>query len=187
MWDWIVTFFTAAPWWELLLILGAKAIEVTLGTLRIILVSKGYRKEGTFLALIEIILWVFIASTVINGMAEAPIKGIMYSFGFAFGVYLGSLIESKIAMGKIMIQIITNQENAHNLELTIRKAGMGLTTWDAHGKESDKVVFLTIGNRKNSDKLLNLIAETDPTAVVAIHDATILKGGYYSQLRKAFK
>lgn len=187
MWDQIIQYLTAVPFWELILILVAKVIEVTLGTLRVILINKGYRKEGTLLAFIEIILWVFIASTVINGMTEAPIKGLMYSFGFAGGVYLGSYVESKIAMGKILVQVICDVETSNSLSEAIRSSGMGLTTWDAEGKESTKKVLLLIGNRKNTKKILKLISETDDKAVVAIHDASVLRGGFYPQVKKMFK
>ena len=54
---------------ELLLILLAKTIEVTIMTLRVILIAKGYRKEGTALSFLEILLWTFVASRVIMGLA----------------------------------------------------------------------------------------------------------------------
>lgn len=187
MWDSIIEALTAVPFWELALILIAKIIEVTLGTLRVILINKGYRKQGTLLAFIEIILWVFIASTVITGMSEAPIKGIMYSFGFAGGVYLGSYVESKIAMGKILVQVICDIQTSAILSETIRNSGMGLTSWNAEGKESEKKVLLLIGTRKSTKKILKLISETDQKAVVAIHDASVLKGGFYPQVKKILK
>ena len=74
----LISILTAVPLWELLLIFSAKMIEVSLGTLRHILINKGYRKQGTILSFFEIMLWVFVASTVINGIAEAPIKGLIY-------------------------------------------------------------------------------------------------------------
>ncbi|MEF3693228.1 MAG: DUF5698 domain-containing protein, partial [Acholeplasmataceae bacterium] len=92
MWETIWNFLTQVPLWELVLIFSAKVIEVTISTMRIILIGKGFRKPGTILAVFEILLWVFVASTVINGVAEAPIKGVIYSIGFAIGVYIGSLL-----------------------------------------------------------------------------------------------
>ncbi|MGM0496157.1 MAG: DUF5698 domain-containing protein, partial [Bacillota bacterium] len=71
MWDLIWDFLATVPFWEMLLILIVKVVEVSVSTLRIIFIGKGYRKPGALLALIEILLWVFMASSVINGMAEA--------------------------------------------------------------------------------------------------------------------
>jgi uncharacterized protein YebE (UPF0316 family) len=68
----IINFLTAAPPLELMLILVSKVTEVALGTLRQILINKGYRRQGTILSFFEIILWTFIASRVIMGIAEAP-------------------------------------------------------------------------------------------------------------------
>ena len=81
MWETFIEILTKTPWYELLLIFSMKIIEVTMGTLRIILINKGYRKYGVVLALIEIFLWVFIASAVINGLSESPMKGIAYGLG----------------------------------------------------------------------------------------------------------
>lgn len=79
MWDKIVDAFVSVPWWELLLIFCSRIIEVSMGTLRIILINKGYRKQGVILAFFEVTIWVFIASRVIGGISEQPIKGIVYS------------------------------------------------------------------------------------------------------------
>lgn len=80
----------------------AKIIEVSIGTLRSILIVKGYRKTAVLLSLVEISIWVFVASRVITGLTESPYKGIAYALGFAAGVWCGSILEEKLAFGKIL-------------------------------------------------------------------------------------
>ncbi len=84
----IIHFFTVVPIWELLIIMFSKTIEVTIATLRVILINKGYRTFGTILSLFEIALWIIMASNVLSGLSEAPIKGIFYGIGFSLGVFL---------------------------------------------------------------------------------------------------
>ena len=106
---------------DFLFIFFAKIIEVSIGTLRNILVVKGYRKVAVILALVEIMIWVFVASQVITGLAEKPYKGIAYGLGFAAGVYVGSILEEKLAFGKILIQVITSEESGQIITQALRR------------------------------------------------------------------
>lgn len=187
MWETIGEFFTAVPFLELLLIFVAKVIEVTIGTMRIILISKGYRKQGTFLAIFEILLWVFIASAVIQGINETPIKGVIYSVGFALGVYVGSLIEARLAVGRILIQVISDKADADMIVRILRVNGHGATTLDAQGKDSEKTVLMIFAKRKNKDTILDLIKEADKNALIVANEVSIVSGGYVSPWRKLAK
>ncbi len=187
MWQAIGEFFTAAPWWELLLICCAKIIEVTIGTMRIILISKGYRKPGTILAVFEILLWVFVASTVISNIVEAPIKGIVYSIGFAIGVYIGSMLESRLAIGRMIIHVITSVENAPLITQVVREQGHGVTEINAKGKQSERVVLMLFVNRKNRPTVMKLIEEADPKAVIAANEVSLIQGGFVSPWRRIAK
>jgi len=169
MWEAIWSFITSVPLWEVLLILFAKVIEVAISTLRIIFIGKGLRKPGTLLALIEILLWVFIASRVITGMSETPMKGIYYSIGFALGVYLGSILENRIAVGKVLIQAVIMKDEANTVINALRE------------------VLLIFANRKNKASILKLISDNDDDALVVAHEVSYLRGGFVSPWRKLAK
>ncbi|MGE4571572.1 MAG: DUF2179 domain-containing protein [Candidatus Izemoplasmatales bacterium] len=187
MWDTIWEFLSSVPLWEVLLILGAKIVEVSISTLRIIFIGKGLRKPGTILALIEILLWVFIASSVINGITEAPLKGIYYGIGFAVGVYLGSIIEDKIGVGKILIQAIIMKEEAKNVTNALRDAGYAVTSINAYGKYKEREVLMIFANRKNKLNIVKLINETDDDALVVSNDVSMVSGGFVSPWRRLIK
>ncbi|HHU55240.1 MAG TPA: DUF2179 domain-containing protein [Acholeplasmataceae bacterium] len=186
MWEVIKDFFTASPWWELLLIFCSRIIEVSIGTLRIILVNKGYRRIGAFLAFFEILLWVFVASRVITNIYEQPIRGIVYCLGFAFGVYVGSRLESKIAFGKVLIQTITTEEMGMLIVAELRNHGYGVTTVKAQGKDNEKLVIMVYANRRGKDQLINLIQNIDDRAMIVTNDLSTLQGGYISSGWKKF-
>ncbi|MDR0555297.1 MAG: DUF5698 domain-containing protein [Treponema sp.] len=179
----IVGFFTAAPPAELILILFSKVIEVTLGTLRAILINKGYRREGTLLSFFEIILWTFVASRVIMGIADAPVKGIVYSVGFSLGIYLGSRIESFIALGKVLIQTIIAKESSEAMVSLLRSRGYAVTTMDAHGRDSDKTVLMIFANRKGKEEIIREISRIDSGAMIITNDISALSGGTISAVR----
>jgi uncharacterized protein YebE (UPF0316 family) len=170
-------FFTAAPAFELAIILVAKITEVSLGTVRQILINRGYRREGTVLSFFEIILWTFIASRVITGIAEAPVKGIAYSVGFSLGVFLGSVIENKIALGKVLVQTIVSEEHGVTMTARLREKGFAVTTMAATGRDSRKTVLMIFTKRKGKEKLVREIQRADDHAMIIINDVSSLQGG----------
>ena len=183
----IIHFLTAAPPLELFLIFISKIVEVAIATLRIILINKGYRRQGTLLSFIEIVLWTFVASRVIMGIAEAPIKGIVYSIGFSIGVYLGSRIEGLIAMGQVLIQTIVAKENAASMITSLRGKGYAVTTMEARGRDSEKQVLMIFANRKGKDEIISGILNLDKTAMIITNDVSTLHGGTIAVARKLLK
>ncbi|PKK99161.1 MAG: hypothetical protein CVV57_03060 [Tenericutes bacterium HGW-Tenericutes-2] len=187
MFESIWNFLTSVPLWELALIFFSKIIEVAIGTMRIILISKGYKKPGSILAFFEVLLWIFVASTVIMGMTNAPLKGIIYALGFAIGVYIGSIIENKVAVGKILIHVISSKETSEDIIKVLRQSGHGVTSLDAHGKDSDRVVLMIFANRKNKQTIIDLIESINSKAVIVANEVSIVSGGYVSPWRKIAK
>lgn len=181
--QWLIDFLTSVPLWELALIFFARIIEVAMGTLRVIVINKGYRKLGVILAFFEVLLWVFVASRVITGIVEKPLKGIVYSLGFASGVYLGSRIESALALGKVLIQVITTKELGSTMAVVLRNQKLGVTTIDAQGKDSDKMLLMLYTNRKGKEEIIAQIQIIDPKVLVVSHDITTISGGYINKLR----
>jgi len=187
MTEYIITFLTAAHPLELAIILLSKTIEITLSTLRHILIQKGHRRQGTMLSFFEVMLWTFIASRVILGLAQAPIKGIVYSIGFSIGVYLGSRIEEMIAMGRVLIQIIVTRENSGRIIDNLRQKGYVVTTMEARGRDSEKTVLMIFANRKGKEEIIDEILRFDETAMVITNDITALRGGTINAVRKLLK
>jgi len=185
--EFLIKAVTAVHPLELFLILILKTVEVAVATLRIILINKGYRKQGTILSFIEILLWTFVASRVIMGMADAPIKGIMYSLGFSIGVYIGSRIESYIAMGQVLIQAIVSREQAVSITDSLRTRGYGVTTMEAQGRDSFKSVLMIFAKRKGKEEIIKEIQQLDETAMIITNDVTTLQGGTIAAARKFLK
>ncbi|MCL2761596.1 MAG: DUF5698 domain-containing protein [Treponema sp.] len=183
----IINAITSVSPVEFFLIIILKSIEVTIATLRIILISKGYRRQGTMLSFVEVLLWTFIASRVIMGIAEAPIKGIAYSIGFSIGVFLGSKIEAHIAMGRILIQTIVSKENSGPITECLREKGYAVTTIDAQGRDSQKAVLMIFAKRKGKEEIISEIQQLDESAMIITNDVTALHGGTIAAARKWLK
>ena len=186
-WEVIAQFFTAVPWWQLIIIFILKSVEVSIGTLRMILVNKGYRTQSVFLSLIEIFMWVFIASSVINDLGAAPIKGIVYGFGFAFGIYIGSIMESRLAFGMVLIETIASQSTGVIITERLREIGYGVTTIVGQGRAEKRLVIKVFAPRRNASDVTKEILSVDPSAMIVCEDIKQMTGGYVARSRSLFK
>jgi uncharacterized protein YebE (UPF0316 family) len=183
----IISFLSAAHPLELAFIFFAKVVEVSIATLRGILINKGYRRQGTILSFFEILLWTFVASRVILGIADAPVKGIVYSIAYSLGIYIGSRIENFIALGKVLIETIVSRENSAAVTGLLRDKGYAVTTMDARGRDSDKTVLMIFANRKGKEEIIREIHRIDGTAMIITNDVSGLHGGTISASRGLFK
>ncbi|MDX2414998.1 MAG: DUF5698 domain-containing protein, partial [Bacteroidales bacterium] len=96
-----------------LLIFFARIMDVSIGTVRIILVSKGYKKLAPIAGFFEILIWIIAITRIVDNL-DNWICYIAYALGFATGNYIGMIIEERLALGYETVRIITKRE-ANNL------------------------------------------------------------------------
>lgn len=177
MGEFLINFFTAAPWYILVFVFVAKVVEVTLTTVRIIIVNRGFKLSGAIVSFIEVLIWVFVASQVVKDVSTAPLLGILYALGYAVGVFVGTTIEKKLAFGKVMLNLIVPLESAAEISKYIRDQKIGLTTIDAKGLNSERVFLILYTNRKNIENLKKEILCIEPHALIAENDVVTISGG----------
>lgn len=180
-------FFKSDSILVLLIIFIAKIVEVTFSTLRIILVNKGNRNIGFVLALIEIFFWVIIAGNVITEINTYPMKAVMYGLGFGCGVYLGSLIEGKLAIGNILIQAIVPFDQGVLIAQKLRDSGFGVTSVEGQGRENKRKILFVYAKRKSSTDATKIITSIEPKAMIIAHESTAITGGFHSHIKHLFK
>ncbi len=173
-----ISFWTATPWWVLLIIFAAKAVEVSVSTLRIILIQRGFRKIGSILGFFEVLMWIIIAGNVIRDLTSVPIKGLVYALGFSAGIFCGSLIEAKLAFGKVLVQIITSPSTATDILNIVRSRKYGVTEIEGRGFQSARKILMIYVERSQANELVSSIRRLDTRAVVSVIDIHALTGGF---------
>lgn len=162
----------------LILIFIAKVAEVSLTTLRLVFINKGEKLLASTIGFVEVMIWLKVASVVLENINEHPSKMFIYAFGFAFGNYLGLLIEDKLGLGYSNIQIITDFENGKRLTEQIRFLGKAVTVTQAEGRDSHKLILSTYVKRKNKDLILNLIKQLNINGIVTVTEVQKIYGGF---------
>lgn len=174
-----------------LMIFTARIFDVTIGTIRIILVSKGQKLVAPLLGFIEVLIWIIVIGQIMGNL-DNWICYFAYAAGFATGNYVGMIIEEKIALGIVSLRLVTAKE-ATTLIDVLKENGFGMTYMNAQGAKGPvHVLYITVP-RKKLNHLITFINNYNPGAFYTIEDikfvnkgvfARALKGKSYSFLRK---
>lgn len=161
-----------------LIIFVAKVFEVSLMTLRTVLVTKGEKVLGSLIGIVEIIIWILVASNVLTGLKDDPFKMVVYALGFAVGIYLGSTIEEKLAIGLLSLQVIVNQEDGESLTNYLREQGVGVTVIEGQGLSEVKNILILHIQRKRKNEIIKSIVKEAPGVVISSNELKTVYGGY---------
>lgn len=165
--------------WVYLFIFLGKIIEVSMSTLRIVLINRGERIVGAVISLVEIMLWLIIAGSVLGDYKSSPLKMVTYAVAFAIGTYLGSWLEERLAFGLCSIQtVVMTREESKTLTAELRKSGFGVTEMAVEGIESTHYMLIMTLKRRLSGEAIALIQRLSPKAVITVSDVKTQKGGY---------
>ncbi|MDA3910990.1 MAG: DUF2179 domain-containing protein [Bacteroidales bacterium] len=159
-----------------LFIFVARIFDVSIGTLRIILVNRGYKTLAPILGFVEVFIWVIAISKIMENL-DNWINYIFYAAGFATGNFVGMYIEEKLAIGKVGVRIVTKR-GADKLIKSIADNGFGITYIDAQGKYGDVHVIYSTCKRKRLHQLLALVHEYNPKAFYTIEDIRFANQNY---------
>lgn len=161
------------------IIFCAKIVEVSISTIRLVYINKGERIKGAALGFVEIMIWLIVVSSVLNNIAEDPIKIFVYAIAFALGNYVGVTIESKIAVGLSSIQVVVSEETGEVLAEILRDKSYGVTIIDGRGRENSKKSLLFIQlKRKKIPEAVKTIKQVAPDAYITVNDIKSMLGGY---------
>ncbi len=151
-----------------LLIFLARILDVSIGTFRIVLVSKGIRGLAAIAGFVEVFIWIIAISQIFQNVNNF-LNYFAYASGFATGTYVGLIIESKISIGKVVVRIITRRDATELIDLLINQ-DYHITVLDAKGRYGDvKVIFMVL-QRKEIPKVIRIINEYNPRAFYTIED-----------------
>ena len=160
-----------------LLIFVARVIDVSMNTVRIIMISKGRRKLVPFIGFIEILIWLLAFRQVILNLSNFMCY-VGFAGGFAVGSYVGILIEERLAIGYEVLRVIT-KTGAEQLIEALKKSNFGVTVLDARGSTGKVNVIFTIAKRKDMPNALALIKKFNPRAFYSIEDIRSVQAGVF--------
>lgn len=162
------------------LIFLARISDVTIGTIRIVMVAKGEKIFAPILGFFEVLIWLIAISKIIENL-DNWICYVAYGAGFATGNYIGMIIEEKLAVGIVQLQIITRRDASLLIE-ELKKTGFRITHQEAHGAIEEVSVIYSIINRKQIPHIVEIIRIHNPNAFYSIADVRFVNKGLYASI-----
>lgn len=159
------------------LVFFARVIDVTLGTLRIIFISRGKRYIAPLLGFVEVFIWIAVVAQIVRGVNDL-VTYFAYAAGFAAGNFVGMYIEDRLAIGTQIIRIIV-PDGAEHLTSNLADAGYGMTLVDGKGATGPVKLIYTVVKRKDISLVLSLIHQTHPHAFLSIEDVRSTMEGVF--------
>ena len=149
-----------------LFIFVARIIDVSLGTLRIIFVTKGMKRVAPLVGFFEVLIWLMAISRIMQDLDNWACY-IAYAAGFATGNFVGMFLEEKLAIGHEMIRVITRKDATKLIE-NLRAMGYGVTSVRAEGIEGEVAVIYIIARRSMIKDVLDQINLFNPRALYTV-------------------
>lgn len=138
----------------------AEALVLAIGTIRTMVTVLGESRAAFFLGCVEMTLWVFGTSTVLMKIGEEPVLGVFYAVGYAAGNVVGILAERKLALGNVVVRIISAGKGA-DIAAAVRRTGFMLTTVAGEGSQGPVTVQFVVCRRKDMKQLLSVARAVD--------------------------
>jgi uncharacterized protein YebE (UPF0316 family) len=164
-----------------ILIFLARVADVTLGTLRIIFTSRGRQNLAPLLGFFEVLIWVIAIGQLVQNLNSVT-SFLGYAAGFAAGNFVGMAIESRMAIGTVIIRAII-QVGGDEVMSRLHDAGFGVTGVDGQGFTGPVKLVYTVVKRKHIKSVLRIIHEVNPKAFLSIEDLRSTEEGFFPSRR----
>ena len=161
------------------IVCAAKIVEITIQSLKTCMMVRGQRLKAAGLGLLECTVWGLVISTIIGTLGDNLFLLAFYCVGYATGLFLGSTLEGKIALGTSSLQLIANDENTIRITEYLKENSRGYTTFPGQGsKDRMNMIFIVLPRRDvvSVTKQIRKICENN--VFVVVDDVNKYAGGY---------
>ena len=166
------------------LIFVARIFDVSLGTVRVIFVSRGFKYLAPVVGFFEILIWLLAIGQIMKNLSN-PACYIAYAGGFALGNFVGIHIAEKLSLGLVMIRVVTKKDAASLVDF-LKAENYGVTSVDGHGTSGQVKVVFTIVPRREARGVVELIKKFNPHAFYSIEEVGLVEKGIFP-VRKSWR
>lgn len=159
----------------------ARVVDVSLSTVRILMLMRGKSATAAFIGFFEVTIYILALSRVIDSLDD-PVRLVVYGLGFSAGNFVGGLVEERLALGFATAQVIS-LDKSEELAEKIREQGFGVTVLEGCGREGTHQILHILLKRRDLPCFLSLIRKVDNQSFVSVMDTRKIFGGYFSKIK----
>jgi uncharacterized protein YebE (UPF0316 family) len=168
---------TTDAWLAAGLIFMLRVGDMSLDTLRVLVVMRGRKGTAWVLGFFQALIFVVAIGTVLSDLKN-PLNILAYAAGFATGNVIGMLIEERLAIGHVQLSIVSSRLGNAIAE-RLRDEGYAITEIPARGKDGMVTLLSASVLRKHVDRVHKLINQVDSSAFVTAEDVRPVRRGYW--------
>ena len=162
-----------------LIVCLAKIVEISIQSLKTVMMVKGQRAKAAMLGFVECMIWGLVISTLVTTLGDNIVLLVFYCSGYALGLFIGSSIENKIAIGTSNLELIANDESTKKITTYLKEKGRGYTVFEGHGSIDKMNMIFIVLPRKETPRILKEIRACCYNKVfVAVSEVSKYAGGY---------
>ncbi len=169
--------FSMQAWMAAGLIFSLRVADMTLDTLRMLMVMRSKKKLAWVLGFFQSLIFIVAISSVLSG-ANNILSIIGYAAGFATGNVVGMWIEERLAIGHIQLTIVSPNLGTAVAE-RLRSEGYAITEIPARGRDGAVTLLSSSVLRKNADKVRQIVNEVDASAFITAEDVRPVRHGFW--------
>lgn len=166
-----------------LLIFLARVSDVSLGTIRTLMVVQGRKWQAALIGFFEVTIYVVVLGTVVSNLSN-PLNLLSYALGYACGNFVGITIENKIGLGNLAAQIILKASDNKELIEILRSKNFGVTVIQGEGREGSREILNVVIKRKSLDVLRDIVYGYDEKVFITVNNINPISGGYFATTKK---
>lgn len=159
-----------------------RILDVSLATIRTIVMIKGKKAVAAMIGFIEIFVWFVIVREALNTPETSLWIAVFYAGGFATGTYIGSILSDKLVKGNLAVQVITSNKDDKVID-ELRNMGYGISVIDVKGRDikvEKYMLFIEI-DKRNLKHLKTNIKRLDPGAFIVVNETKFVQDGYFEK------
>lgn len=160
-----------------LLIFVARVIDVSLGTMRLIFISKGLKHLAPIVGFFEILIWLLAIGQIMGNLSNVTCY-IAYAGGFAMGNFVGISIAEKLSLGIGLVRVLTRKDASELVE-SFNAVGYRVTSVDGQGTNGPVKLIFTIVPRRDVHDVVHLIKKFNPQAFYSVEDIGFVEKGIF--------
>jgi uncharacterized protein YebE (UPF0316 family) len=165
-----------------ILIFLARIGDVSIGTLRLIFIARGFKYYAPFLGFFEVIIWLLAIGQIMQHLDNFMCY-IAYGLGFATGNFIGIILDEKLSLGTVLVRIVPKIDPAELIS-RLRAEEFGASLVDIEGMTGKMKMIFAIIKREDLKEVMAIISEHNPAAFVTIEDVKTAQEGYFRMTRR---
>ena len=151
-----------------LFIFTARIVDVSMGTLRVIFIAKGFKYYAPIIGFFESVIWLLAISQIILNITN-PWLIVVYGLGFSAGTFSGIWLEEKISLGKARIRFVIRTNYIAVMD-ALENEGYLLTVVTAGYKRDNAKVVTLLTDRRKVKKVLKIVNGINPKVFYSVED-----------------